>query len=135
MALNALVKVMRHHWMDKKSGSLERGYRDEDQWKQTWKGDNLEKLNEMLSNASAYALSKVKDDLKKLLIWLKQTDVVYVGMSVLVVVAENDGKAVPIDFEHPIPKSEGENSFNKHRKGLITGVKNLLNLVYKHSKG
>ena len=121
------IKISRHWLMDKQSQSRKRGFRDEDQWKTTWRGDNLVKLNEMLSNANREALMKIWDDLEELLTWLHKTDVVYIGMSVLVVAAQNEGKAVPIDFEHPINRSE--QSFYRHKKGIIEGVKNLQKLV------
>lgn len=121
--LRKYIKMSRHWLMDKQSQSHKRGFRDEDQWKVTWTGDNLVNLKKMLFKANPKALLNIGKDLKKLLKWLNETDVVYVGMSVLVVVAKNEGKAVPIDFEHPISKSE--KTFYKHQKGIIEGVKNL----------
>ena len=128
--LRKYIKMSRHWLMDKQSQSHKRGFRDEDQWKVTWTGDNLVNLKEMLFKANTKALLNIGEDLKKLLTWLDQTDVVYVGMSVLVVVAKNEGKAVPIDFEHPISKSE--KSFDKHKKGIIEGLKNIQALVTRY---
>lgn len=120
-------KLERHAAMDWQSGSSERGYRDEDRWKSSMLGDNLDQLRTMLERASLTALQMICHDLKKFQAWLGTTKVVYVGMSVLVVAGGEQGKAVAIDFEHPV--RDNEESFTTHLKGLLVGVDNLLTLV------
>ncbi|MFN8503375.1 DUF4157 domain-containing protein [Kouleothrix sp.] len=123
------AKMIRHEFMDYKSGSSERGYRDEDQWKVAWTGDNLVELKRVLDHASTSALRGVEQDLDSFENWLLATNVVYVGMSILVVVGSNIGRAVPIDFEHPIYASEA--SFANHKQGIEQGLAHLKNEIQK----
>jgi hypothetical protein len=122
-----VFKVLRHDAMDAISGSSVRGYRDEDRWQLSAKGDNTDQLQQMLLRASPAALGMIVRDLGKFAAWLEGTDVVYVGMSLLVVAGGTQGKAVAIDFEHPIRRAD--ESFDTHLEGLVTGAHNLLALV------
>jgi hypothetical protein len=120
-------KLGRHAGMDMFSGSSERGYRDEDRWKSSKFGDNLDELRPMLDRAHLAALMRILNDLATFKAWLVTTNVIYVGMSLLLVAGEDQGKAVAIDFEHPV--WDTEKSFQNHQQGLLVGVNNLLALV------
>jgi hypothetical protein len=123
-------KILRHNAMDWVSGSHEQGYRDEDQWQTSMTEDNSAPLNDMLEGSTARALVMIRNDLVKFKAWLASTEVVYIGMSLLVVAGGEEGKAVPIDFEHPI--WQADDSFGTHREGLQVGVLNLITLVDAH---
>lgn len=123
-----VFKVLRHDVMDEISGSSKRGYRDEDRWQLSKTGENTDRLQWMLNRASEAALDMIFNDLGRFKGWLGTTQVVYVGMSLLVVAGDDQGKAVAIDFEHPIRDSD--ESFKMHQEGLVTGVNNLLDLVH-----
>jgi hypothetical protein len=121
------IKLQRHAAMDDYSGSSERGYRDEDRWQTSMLGDNLDQLHRLLNRASLTALKMIFRDLLVFRAWLDTTKVVYVGMSVLVIAGGEQGKAVSIDFEHPIRDNEA--SYKTHLKGLVLGTVNVLDLV------
>ncbi|MBL4663083.1 MAG: DUF4157 domain-containing protein [Flavobacteriaceae bacterium] len=124
------LKIFRHNIMDFASGSASRGFRDEDRWKSSKIGDNLDALNAMLGTAGPVGLLRVRVNLQELWEWAHASNVVYVGMSVLVVVdppPNDSGKAVAIDFEHPIRDSDA--SFETHKAGLLEGIMNIKNIV------
>lgn len=125
--LGKVFKVLRHDAMDLVSGSAERGYRDEDRWQLSPMGDNTDTLQHMLDRASFPALHMIHDDLANFKRWLASTTVIYVGMSLLVIAGGDHGKAVAIDFEHPIFNTD--ESFAIHLEGLLTGANSLLDLV------
>ncbi len=139
--LGSLAKTGQHDWMDKVSGSRERGFRDEDAWKNAsgWdkvknaskvKRENLNPLKGMLDGAPPAALSAIERDVFALYFWIKNADPIYVGMSVLIVVNPDNPRrsnATAIDFEHPI--FAADRSFATHREGLLLGLSNMLDLV------
>ncbi|HKJ43239.1 MAG TPA: hypothetical protein VKA27_14175 [Sunxiuqinia sp.] len=125
--LAKVTKIVRHNAMDYWSSSSERGYRDEDRWKLSKMGDNTDELQRMLDRASRPALAQIDHDLAAFRLWLNATNVVYVGMSLLIVSGSNTGKAVAIDFEHPIRDTDP--SFNIHKDGIVVGVDNIRALV------
>ncbi|MCE4564726.1 hypothetical protein INQ51_10425 [Maribellus sp. CM-23] len=125
--LAKVAKIVRHDAMDYWSGSSKMGFRDEDRWKLSKTGDNTDELQQMLDRSGKPTLAQIYRDLDTFRNWLDTTDVVYVGMSLLIVSGENSGKAVAIDFEHPIRRDD--RSFEEHRDGIILGVDNIKRLV------
>ncbi|MBN3582463.1 hypothetical protein JYB64_08685 [Algoriphagus aestuarii] len=125
-------KIFRHDMMDKFSGSSDRGFRDEDRWKTSMLGDNLDELNQMLGVAGNQSLLLIRQDLQDLWAWINSSNVVYVGMSILVVSdpTSNTGKAVAIDFEHPIRSTD--DSFATHQSGILEGIMNIKDIVNGH---
>lgn len=125
--LSKEFKLARHAVMDIASGSAARGFRDEDAWKQDKTGDNLAALNTTLEGADVMALLMIDDQIDQIAVWVTTSPVIYVGMSILLVVSGGTGKAVAIDFEHPIRRNEP--SFDMHRAGLLLGLETLKKMV------
>ena len=124
------IKIVRHAIMDHWSGSRARGFRDENRWKTSKTGDNLSELTAMLDTAGQHGLSNIRDNLHQLQDWVNESNVIYVGMSVLVVVdppPNDSGKAMAIDFEHPMRGRD--DSFETHKSGLLEGLVNLRVIV------
>jgi len=129
---------------DRESGSREKGYRAEDFFKthrKRWGGLKDGITAEMIEEEFTTFLREVTVDqklqvifqLNQLKTWLMNSDVVYVAMSVLIVYGTDRnhravGRAVPIDFEHPITIEQyGTDEFNKAKEGAITGIQTLVN--------
>ena len=128
--ISEVIKIFRHALMDHISGSRARGFRDENKWKKSKSGDNLSELTAMLGIAGQHGLSNIQDNLHQLQDWAKESNVVYVGMSVLVAVdlpPNDSGKAVAIDFEHPIRDTGA--TFGKHKSGVLDGIMNIQAIV------
>jgi len=127
-------KIFQHDVMDKYSGSREMGFRDEDAWKEDKFADNTAQINNLLNGATLTGRQQIFTNLSDMSNWLMQTHVVYIGMSILIVVGGPgggvEGKAVAIDFEHPI--RDTEESFTKHRDGMLIGIQNMLKIVARY---
>jgi len=128
--ISEVIKIFRHALMDYISGSRTRGFRDKNRWKTSKTGDNLSELNVILVTAGQRGLSQIQDNLQQLRDWVNESNVVYVGMSALVAVdppPNDSGKAVAIDFEHPI--RDIDDSFETHKSGMLEGIMNIQAVV------
>jgi Domain of unknown function (DUF4157) len=125
-----LFKIARHNLMDYWGPSHEMGFRDEGAHKGGHRGsDNLDALRNLFNTSSLPALHSVKADLEKQLLWVESSQTVYVGSSTLIDIDPrgDTGRSRMIDFAHPIYHTDP--SFSEHRRGIITGLENMITMV------